>query len=178
MASSGSERVILKARPDGRAILLQFRNVAKLGLAIALLSPQAQSVMAGLFNGIGTFGITRDMKYVVSHVPSALLLFNVLYWYVYQKSCEFVLTDERLIVRYGIFLRVEDEVELYRVVDVTQTINIVQRILGVGNIQVSSTDRTGTVIMPLIASPSNVRNAVRTEAERCKSRRGSVRILE
>jgi len=112
------------------------------------------------------------------YAPSLLIALNVAYWFLYQKTCEFVLTDERLIVRYGVVLRVEDEVELYRVVDVTQTIGLIQRFLGVGNIQVSSTDRTGSVVMPLVKSPSTIRNAIRTEAEKCKNRRGAVRILE
>lgn len=178
MASSGNERKVLATRPDSRAILLQLRNVVKLGLAAALLSPQAQAYLGGFVHGLRIPGFTADMKAMAMYAPSALLLLNVAYWYLYQKTCEFVLTDERLIVRYGILLRVEDEVELYRVVDVTQTISLVQRFLGVGNIQVASTDRTGSVVMPLIKGPSAVRNAIRTQAETCKNRRGAVRILE
>lgn len=176
MSSNANERTILNARPDSKAVVLQFRNLAKLGLAAALLMPSVQAMFAGVLNRIPA--LTDDIKAALIYGPSAILVLNFLYWYAYQKTCSFTLTDERLIVRYGLLLRVEDEVELYRVVDVTQTIGIVQRMLGVGNIQVTSTDRTGLVVMPLIKSPSRVRNAIRTEAERCKSRRGSVRILE
>lgn len=175
MTSSANERTILNARPDSKAVVLQFRNLAKLALAAALMTPSVQAAFAGVLNGIR---IAALIKTALLYAPSAILVLNFLYWYAYQKTCSFTLTDERLIVRYGLLLRVEDEVELYRVVDVTQTISIVQRLLGVGNIQVTSTDRTGLVVMPLIKSPSDVRNAIRTEAERCKSRRGSVRILE
>ena len=178
MTSSANERTILNARPDSKAVVLQFRNLAKLALAAALMTPSVQAVFAGVLNGTRIPALTNDVQTALLYAPSAVLVLNFLYWYAYQKTCSFTLTDERLIVRYGLLLRVEDEVELYRVVDVTQTIGIVQRLLGVGNIQVTSTDRTGLVVMPLIKSPSSVRNAVRTEAERCKSRRGSVRILE
>jgi len=178
MTSNGNERKILAARPDSRAILLQFRNIAKLAVAAALLSPQAQQFIGGLVLSLRLPAITPDIRTAIMYAPSLLIALNVAYWFLYQKTCEFVLTDERLIVRYGVVLRVEDEVELYRVVDVTQTIGLIQRFLGVGNIQVSSTDRTGSVVMPLVKSPSTIRNAIRTEAEKCKNRRGAVRILE
>nr|WP_250808133.1 PH domain-containing protein [Neorhizobium tomejilense] len=178
MTSTGNERTVLKTRPDSRAVLLQFRYILKVAVALALLSPQAQSYMDGIISMLRVPGITPDMRTAILYGPSTLILFNVAYWFLYQKTCEFVLTDERLIVRYGVLMRVEDEVELYRVVDVTQAIGLIQRALGVGNIHVTSTDRTGNVVMPLIANPSAVRNAIRAEAERCKNRRGAVRILE
>jgi uncharacterized membrane protein YdbT with pleckstrin-like domain len=178
MTSNANERVVLNARPDSRAVIFQFRNLLKLGIAGALMLPSVQATFGGSLNGLRLPGLTVEVREWLLVAPSVLLVLHVFYWFAYQKTCSFTLTDERLIVRYGLLLRVEDEVELYRVVDVTQTISLVQRLLGVGNIQVTSTDRTGLVVMPLIKSPSGVRNAVRTEAERCKSRRGSVRILE
>lgn len=178
MTSSANETVILNTRPDSRAIVFQLRNLVRLGLAAALIMPSVQASFGAFLNGLRIPALTQDLKMALLYAPSALLVLNFLYRFAYQKTCSFTLTDERLIVRYGLLLRVEDEVELYRIVDVTQTISIVQRLLGVGNIQVTSTDRTGLVVMPLIKSPASVRNAVRTEAERCKSRRGSVRILE
>jgi uncharacterized membrane protein YdbT with pleckstrin-like domain len=178
MTSSANESTILNTRPDSKAVVLQFRNLVKIALAGAFLMPSVQALFAGVLNSINVPALTNDIKAGLLYAPSAILVLNFLYWYAYQKTCSFTLTDERLIVRYGLLLRVEDEVELYRVVDVTQTIGLIQRLLGVGNIQVTSTDRTGLVVMPLIKSPSAVRNAIRTEAERCKNRRGSVRILE
>jgi hypothetical protein len=62
--------------------------------------------------------------------------------------------------------------------DVIQSVNIAQRLFGIGTVHVASTDRTGTVVLPGIRRPSAVRNAIRTAAERCKNRRGTVRILE
>lgn len=176
MTSNANERVVLTARPATSATLFQMRNIVKIGLAAWLAAPQTVAAMSGFLDRLKIPGLRYDIG--LFYIPSAILLFSVISWIVYQKTCSFTLTDERLIVRYGLLLRVEDEVELYRVVDVTQTIGIFQRFFGVGNIQVTSTDRTGTVILPLIKQPSAVRNAIRTEAERCKSRRGSVRILE
>ncbi len=178
MASTPNERKILTVTPNGLASLFRTRNLVRLALAVAVLSPTVQQTVWPYINAIRMHGLTADIKKLLLFAPSILLLVDVLYSLLYQKTCVFVLTDERLIVRYGLFLRVEDEVELYRVVDVTQTIGLLQRLLGVGTVQVTSTDRTGNVVMPLIRNPAAVRNAVRTEAEKCKSRRGSVRILE
>ena len=178
--STISERRILTVRPNTWAIVLQFRNILQIAVAVALLHPYIQSMIhATVLNvALGRFRVTEEMLLAAKLGPSVLVVLRVAIMFLYQKTCSYSLTDERLIIRYGIILRVEDEVELYRVVDVAQTVGILQRIMGVGNIYVSTTDRTGNVVMPLIKSPANVRNAIRTEAERCKNRRGSVRILE
>ena len=176
--ATGAERNVLATRPATRAVLLRPGNVARAAAAAALLLPGAQAFMAKAIVPLGYRVMSPDLAGLLPYIPTLLLAASFAYRVLYQKTCTFALTDERLIVRYGLLLRVEDEVELYRVVDVTQTVGIFQRMLGVGNVHVSSTDRTGGVVLPLIRHPSAVRNAIRTEAERCKNRRGAVRILE
>jgi membrane protein YdbS with pleckstrin-like domain len=177
---TAAERRVLTMRPDTKAIVFQFRNLAKLAAAAALLLPGPQAVIAKSvwIAASGRIALTKEMMDCALYLPSGLLLLWFAARFFYQRTCSFTLTDERLIVRYGVLLRVEDEIELYRVVDVAQTVGLVQRLLGVGNVFVSSTDRTGNVVLPLVREPSKVRNSIRTQAERCKSRRGSVRILE
>jgi uncharacterized membrane protein YdbT with pleckstrin-like domain len=147
-------------------------------MIVLMLTPEARRIFAQITMQFVSLGMPIAYSPFVIYAPAMLIGMYLAYRFLYQKTYKFVLSDERLIVRYGVLLRVEDEIELYRVVDVAQTISIVQRILGVGNIVVTSTDRTGSVVMPLISRPSEIRNAIRTEAEKCKNRRGAVRILE
>ncbi|MBQ1280670.1 MAG: PH domain-containing protein [Oscillospiraceae bacterium] len=50
--------------------------------------------------------------------------------------------EERLFIRSGLFTQTEDEVRLYRILDVTLTRTLGQRICGVGTIHCCSSDAT------------------------------------
>jgi uncharacterized membrane protein YdbT with pleckstrin-like domain len=110
---------------------------------------------------------------------AALIAFMLpsLWSFLGQVMTSFECTSERLIIRRGILIRTEDEVELYRVVDVVQSANLIQMVMGVGTVTVKSTDQTGNVTMPSITKASDVRNAIRTASEDCKTRRGTIRLL-
>ncbi len=52
----------------------------------------------------------------------------------------YALTEDRLYIRSGVFTRVEDEIWLYRILDVTLRQTLRQRIDGVGSIHCCSSD--------------------------------------
>ena len=55
---------------------------------------------------------------------------------------KYVLTDDRLFIKSGFLKTVEDEVRLYRVLDLTLSKTLFQRIFRMGTISVSSGDKT------------------------------------
>ena len=55
---------------------------------------------------------------------------------------KYTLTEDRLFVQTGFFTTVEDEVRLYRILDVKLTRTLGQKIFGVGTIQVCSADKS------------------------------------
>lgn len=54
----------------------------------------------------------------------------------------YALSEDRLFVTTGLLKTVENEVRLYRVLDVSLTRTLSQKIFGIGTIQVSSADKT------------------------------------
>lgn len=54
----------------------------------------------------------------------------------------YVLTEEKLIVETGFFSRKEEEVRLYRIMDITLHRSFGQRIFGLGTIHCCSADKT------------------------------------
>ena len=52
------------------------------------------------------------------------------------------LEEERLFIRSGVFTRIEDEIRLYRIIDLTLKQTLWQRILKVGTIHCCSSDST------------------------------------
>ncbi len=55
---------------------------------------------------------------------------------------KYTLTDDRLFIQTGLFTTVEDEVRLYRILDVKLTRTLGQKIFGVGTIKVCSADKS------------------------------------
>ena len=55
---------------------------------------------------------------------------------------KYTLTEERQFIQTGLFTTVEDEVRLYRILDVKLTRTLGQKIFGVGSIHVCSADKS------------------------------------
>ena len=98
-------------------------------------------------------------------------------WAIYKwlevKSTSFTLTTERLRWQWGILSRRTEEVELYRVRDLGFVQPFVQRIVGLGTIEVTSTDeRTPVIELKAIKQADDVREHFREATERMRQIRG------
>ena len=52
------------------------------------------------------------------------------------------MTEERLIIRKGIIAKSVDEIEMYRIKDVRINFSIINQLVGLGTISISSSDET------------------------------------
>jgi uncharacterized membrane protein YdbT with pleckstrin-like domain len=96
-----------------------------------------------------------------------------LYKMMRVASTRYTLTTERLIWRFGILNRRTEEVELYRVRDTGLSQPLFQRLVGLGTIEVTSTDeRTPDILLPAIKDPVTVREYFREATERMRQARG------
>ena len=104
----------------------------------------------------------------------ALLWLRV--WYL-VSSTRYRLTTQRLFVQTGLIAKKLEEVELFRVKDVTLHQGMIQRLLGVGNVVVLSSDDT-TPRLELAGIPApleakeKIRNAFRASRQREGMRMG------
>lgn len=70
----------------------------------------------------------------------------------------YALSEDRLFVKEGLFKTVEDEVRLYRILDVSMSRTLFQKIFGMGSIQVASADKTlGNFELKNIKNPGQVK---------------------
>lgn len=86
---------------------------------------------------------------------------------------KYELTDQKLIINKGFLNVCEEEVRLYRFVDVTMTQTLGQRIFGVGNLHCETNDRSsGNFVIELIKNPRQVKELLSdaVEAERDRKR--------
>ena len=88
-------------------------------------------------------------------------------WKYYElRSIEYSLSNQRLFVKHGVFSRVEDEVELYRVKDTRIDQPFFLRLLGLANIVLVTTDpNQPNIVLQAIPGAKDVREKLRTATE-------------
>lgn len=94
-------------------------------------------------------------------------------------SCHrYEITSERIKLTSGLLSRQSSELELYRVRDYTVVEPFWLRIVGCGNIILTTADRTTPqVVLRAVPSAASLKDQIRTHTERMRQRRG-VRDLE
>ncbi len=86
---------------------------------------------------------------------------------------KYQLTSEKLIIDIGFISKVQEEVRLYRITDFSVRQNLFQRIFGVGDICIFSSDNTqGEFVLSEIKNPYKIKDMLSdlVEKERDKKR--------
>jgi uncharacterized membrane protein YdbT with pleckstrin-like domain len=103
----------------------------------------------------------------------------IIVWrWVENIATTYELTDQRLIIRTGIFNKKTDEIELYRVKDVTVAYSLINQWADIGAITISSSDPTtegGSITLRDIPRARAIREQLRTLVD---SARQSRRVRE
>ncbi len=84
-------------------------------------------------------------------------------------------TDQRLIVRRGVFVKTVDEIELYRVKDVRLQYSLLNQLTGIGTIALTSSDPStggGAFVLRDVPDAIERREGLRGLVERARHRRG------
>ena len=84
------------------------------------------------------------------------------------------LTDDRLILRKGIFVKSIDEIELYRVKDVRMDFTLINQWAGIGTIAIDSSDETtrdGALVIPHIERAAERREELRRLVDTARQKR-------
>ncbi len=86
---------------------------------------------------------------------------------------KYELTAQKLIINKGFFSTSEEEIRLYRFVDITLTQTLFQRIFHVGNLHCDTNDRSsGNFVIELVKNPRQIKDLISetVEAERDRKR--------
>lgn len=84
------------------------------------------------------------------------------------------LTEDRLILRKGIFVKSIDEIELYRVKDVRMDFTLINQWAGIGTIGIDSSDETtrdGALVIPHIERAAERREEMRRLVDVARQKR-------
>lgn len=101
-----------------------------------------------------------------------LVLFYLIYQYLYIRSTCWTITSEQLIYRRGVMAVETDYLELYRINDFSEYSTVIDRIFGIKNILITSTDQsTPKLLMRGIDIDTDVLSSLREKVEQMKQKR-------
>ena len=89
-------------------------------------------------------------------------------------AASFELTEDRIIVRRGIFIKSIDEIELYRVKDIRLDFSLINQWAGIGTVTLTSSDGTTRykpLVLPHIERAEERREEIRRLVEAARQRR-------
>lgn len=103
----------------------------------------------------------------------------LLYYWARSRATHYRVTNQRIVVETGILSRRMDQVDLYRIHDYVVERPLGQRLMGTGNLMLSTQDRSTPAIKLVRLSIDVVElyERLRTATENEKRRRG-VRVLD
>ena len=88
---------------------------------------------------------------------------------------KYTLTDEKLLIDTGVISRNQEEIRLYRITDFSVKQTLFQRLFGVGNILISSSDNTqGEFIIYKIKKPYVIKELLSDMVEKEREKKGIV----
>jgi uncharacterized membrane protein YdbT with pleckstrin-like domain len=102
-------------------------------------------------------------------------LLIVLAKWIENVSTTYELTQDRLIIRSGIFSKSIDEIELYRVKDIKMTYSLIAGWAGIGTIALVSSDETthgSALVIRDVADAQRRRETLRDLVDKARRRRG------
>jgi membrane protein YdbS with pleckstrin-like domain len=120
-------------------------------------------------------GTSSQLKNFWFYVSCILLLpIPRTIWAWLEVRCRvYTLTTERLLIESGVFSKVQDTLELYRVRDIQVTQSFIQRMFNLQNIHLISTDLTSqNIVLDYIPKVAGLSDQVRTLVEACRMRKG------
>jgi len=92
--------------------------------------------------------------------------------YLVRLNTRYTLTNERLIKESGLLGKRVDEIELFRVKDTKVQQTLLQRIVGLGNISVMSTDASGDFVLEFMPDAISKREQIRSHAKKARETKG------
>lgn len=143
--------------------------------------PAARAFMGRLTLGIlllpllvfwASWALPRGDLWTLGTLPLCAIgpLILVSVWYS-THALRYRLTSQRLFVYRGLIARGVDEIELFRIKDVTVQQTLMQRLLGVGTVSVlSSDDSTPQLVLPGVEDPLGFKETLRTEYRAARKR--------
>jgi uncharacterized membrane protein YdbT with pleckstrin-like domain len=105
-------------------------------------------------------GVAHDPLLIVSLLLVLFLLARFVRRYARWATTNMVLTNERLILRAGVFAKTGREIPLERINDLTYRQGVFERLIGAGDLMVESGGERGQQVLRMVPNPMRVQQAI------------------
>ena len=113
---------------------------------------------------------TEEVKVVIVLAAVAVAGLWLIVGWIRWAAASFMLTDQRVILSYGVFSRSTKVIGLDRVQDVSTHQNLIGRLLAYGRVEIDAAGAQGAEVLDHLPDPDGFRDHVFVQAER---RRGA-----
>jgi uncharacterized membrane protein YdbT with pleckstrin-like domain len=147
----------------------QWKNVSRY-----LLTALQAAIVIAIFVVMRRSG-SGELRNFSPYILFLLLvpMFMALWKYLQTKNKVYELTTERIKTSEGVFNRVTDTLELYRVKDLETRQPFLYRIVGIESIQVNTSDVSSPfILIPAISSEAGLPDKIRNQVEAIRAQKG------
>ena len=92
--------------------------------------------------------------------------------YLSRLSTRYTMTNERLKVTKGLLSKSVDEIELFRIKDTKVSQSFLNRIVGIGDIDITSSDETGMISLKNLPKAPDRREEIRRLSNEAREKKG------
>ena len=146
---TADEHVVLHLHPHWKAMI-----------GPAFWTVVAGGIMIGASIWLGADTGAKVGLIAIGAVAVALFLWLVFWPFLVWRSTHFVFTNERVLLRQGVFNREQRDIPLARVNDVSSKQSLLDRVLGCGNLTVESAGERGQSVLQDIPKVVRVQKVV------------------
>jgi len=149
--------------------------------------PSTKGWLLGTLAGWGTIllalagVILTVLHYGVYFLALTVIALLIVLWrWLENMGAKYEVTDERLIIRRGIFAKSIDEIELYRIKDIRIDFTLINQLAGIGRLSIASSDettRSGDLVIAGIERAQERRETLRRLVDAARQKR-SVREID
>ena len=129
---------------------------------------------------VAAVAVSTKTDSAVVQLPLLVLVLVALGWVLVRvarwSTTNFVLTNDRLIVRSGVLRKRGREIPLERVNDITVTQTLLRRMLGAGDLVIESAGERGQEAFPGCPHPGRVQNEIYRQMEESADRDAERRV--
>ena len=124
-------------------------------------------------------GSLSDVKYNPWYWFLTIITLGIFLLALYFKRIyiSYSLTNRRLLIISGILSKSVDEIELFRITDSIATQGLFDMWADIGNVEVSSSDKTGNITLKKVPHPHYLRDTLRQQYTIARQAKGTV-LLE
>jgi uncharacterized membrane protein YdbT with pleckstrin-like domain len=113
--------------------------------------------------------IPRDYRIIAVLVAVALAGIWAITVYLRWTAASFTLTNQRVLLDYGVFSRSSKVIPIDRVQDVTTRQNLLGRILGYGRVEIDAAGSAGAEVLDHVPDPNGFRDEVFMQSGRLQA---------